>query len=66
MTITGWNAVLRLTWPIEKFEKIREGVELAEWIDQIPIADVTDHVIEAVSSSKKRLIKKSNKLQDEL
>ncbi len=65
MTITGWDAVLRLTWPIKKFEKIREGVELAEWIDQIPVADVVDHALEAVSSGKKRLIKKSNKLQDE-
>ena len=59
MTITGWDAVLRLTWPITKFPKVREGVELAEWIDQIPVADVTDHVVQAtVSSGKKRLIKK--------
>lgn len=60
MTITGWDAVLRLTWPITKFEKVREGVDLAEWIDQIPIADITDPVVHAaVSSEKKRLIKKS-------
>lgn len=66
MTITGWDAVLRLTWPITKFPKVREGVELAEWIDQIPVADVTDDVVQAtVSSGKKRLIKKSKNSGDE-
>lgn len=66
MTITGWGAVLHLTWPITKFPKVREGVELAEWIDQIPVADVTDHVVQAtVPSGKKRLIKKSKNSGDE-
>jgi len=58
ITVTGWNAVLRLNWPIKKFEKVREGVELAEWIDQPLVANITDHVVRAaVSSDKKRLIK---------
>lgn len=66
MTITGCNAVLRLTWPIIKFPKIRKGVEIAEWIDQIPVSDVTDRVDQAtVSSSKKRLIKKPKNSEDE-
>lgn len=66
MTVTGWDAVLRLTWPITKFEKVREGVELAEWINQIPVADVSDHVVHAaVNTGKKRLIKKSDKRGDE-
>lgn len=55
-----------LTWPITKFHKVRAGVELAEWIDQITVADVTDHVVQAtVSSGKKRLIKKSKNSGDE-
>lgn len=59
ITVTGWDAVLRLNWPIRKFEKVREGIELAEWIDETPIANVTDQVVQtAVSSDKKRLIKK--------
>ena len=66
MTVTGWDAVLILTWPITKFEKVREGVELAEWINQIPVADVSDHVVHAaVNTGKKRLIKKSDKRGDE-
>ncbi|RZJ21651.1 MAG: hypothetical protein EON51_10225 [Acinetobacter sp.] len=65
MTITGWDAVLRLTWPITKFPKIREGVKIAEWIDNPPVADLTDHVVQtSVSSSTKRLIKKSKKFGD--
>ncbi|MEN8312521.1 type IV secretion system DNA-binding domain-containing protein [Acinetobacter baumannii] len=65
MTITGWDAVLSLTWPITKFPKIREGVEIAEWIDIPPVADVTDDVVQTSgSSSTKRLIKKSKKLGD--
>lgn len=67
MTITGWDAVLRLTWPITKFPKVREGVEIAEWIDQHSVADDTDHMIQdTVSLGKKRLIKKSDKGGDEL
>lgn len=66
ITVTGWNAVLRLTWPITKFPKVREGIELAEWIDHIPVADVSDHVVQAsVNTGKKRLIKKSDKRGDE-
>lgn len=65
MTITGWDAVLHLNWPIKKFEKVREGVELAEWIDQPPVANITDHEVKAaVSSDKKRLIKKSKNSGD--
>lgn len=65
ITVTGWDAVLRLNWPIKKFEKVREGIELAHWINQIPVADVTDHVVQAaVSSEKKRLIKKSKNSGD--
>lgn len=53
MTITGCNAVLRLTWPIIKFNKIRKGVELAEWINNptVPVSSDSD-------SGKKRLVKK--------
>ncbi|MBF7684036.1 type IV secretion system DNA-binding domain-containing protein [Acinetobacter sp. B5B] len=66
ITVTGWNAVLRLTWPITKFPKVREGIELAEWIDHIPVADISDHVVQAaVNTGKKRLIKKSDKRGDE-
>lgn len=66
ITVTGWDAVLRLNWPIKKFEKVREGIELAEWIDQNPVASVTDHVVQAtVSSDKKRLIKKSKDSENE-
>lgn len=66
VTVTGWDAVLRLNWPITKFEKVRESVELAEWIDQPPIADVSDHIVHAaVNTGKKRLIKKSDKRGDE-
>ena len=65
MTITGWDAVLRLTWPITKFPKVREGVEIAEWIDQIPVADAPNHVVQtSVSLDKKRLIKKSKNSGD--
>lgn len=66
VTVTGWDAVLRLNWPITKFEKGRESVELAEWIDQPPIAAVSDHIVHAaVNTGKKRLIKKSDKRGDE-
>ncbi|MFY0083441.1 type IV secretion system DNA-binding domain-containing protein [Acinetobacter baumannii] len=66
ITVTGWNAVLRLNWPIKKFEKVREGIELAEWINQIPVANITDQMVQtAVSSDKKRLIKKSKNSGDE-
>lgn len=66
ITVTGWDAVLRLNWPIKKFEKVREGIELAEWIDQPLVANVTDHVVQAaVSSDRKRLIKKSKNSGDE-
>lgn len=59
LTVTGWDAVLRLNWPIRKFEKVRESIELADWIDQVPVANVTDQEVQAtVASDKKRLIKK--------
>lgn len=60
MTVTGWNAVLRLTWPITNFQKIREGIELADWIDRPPVEDASNHVLQIdVNTGKKRLIKKS-------
>lgn len=66
MTITGCNAVLRLTWPIIRFNKIRKGVEIAEWIDRIPAVDVTDRINQVtVDSNKKRLIKKTKASENE-
>lgn len=65
MIITGWNAVMRLTWPIKEFEKVREGVELAEWIDQLPVANISNDDIQDTTSGKKRLIKKPNKVGDQ-
>lgn len=65
MTVTGWDAVLQLTWPITKFEKVREGIKLAEWVDQIPVTNITNHVAQAtVSPSKKLLIKKTKNFGD--
>lgn len=50
MTVTGWDAVLKLNWPITKFQKVREGFEPADWIKQKPKTTPTE--------IKKRLIKK--------
>lgn len=60
MTITGWDAVLRLTWPITNFQKIRDGIELADWIDQTTFENTQDEGPQAeANKGRKKLIKKS-------
>ncbi|MFX5640990.1 type IV secretion system DNA-binding domain-containing protein [Acinetobacter baumannii] len=57
ITVTGWDAVLHLTWPIKEFIKLREGVELAPWVY---ITSQTTHTESNIpNSNRKRLIKKS-------
>lgn len=60
ITVTGWDAVLRITWPIKEFVKLREGVKLAPWIHQVPVENLTNQTVSNIpSQNKKRLIKKS-------
>lgn len=60
LSVAGWDATLKLRWPIRQNKKIREGVELANWINApAPSPKIEPINLDGTVLPKKRLIKKS-------
>ncbi len=54
LSITGWQATLKLRWPIQNFPKIRQGIQIADWVFlQAQIEDIAP-------TKKRRLVKKQS------